>query len=159
MSLSNHQKAKKEKDKWDASEWAPIIHDRAFLSWIVKVPSEEEQSRARQISAQQMNKLEELWKDNPDATVDDLLRGNVSTDEVVQVALRYQDAYHYQSVFGPLILREADYDKKTKESQTQNSIANLRWDTGILFSNIQKKLFIGGTILDCIIWSLVDTHL
>ena len=31
-----------------------------------------------------MNKLEELWKDNPDATVDDLLRGNVSTDEVVQ---------------------------------------------------------------------------
>jgi len=28
--------AKKEKDKWDASEWAPIIHDRAFLSWIVK---------------------------------------------------------------------------------------------------------------------------
>ena len=106
------------------------------MSWIVKVPSEEEQSRARQISAQQMNKLEELWKDNPDATVDDLLRGNVSTDEVVQVALRYQDAYHYQSVFGPLILREADYDKKTKESQTQNSIANLRWDTG-LFSNIK----------------------
>ena len=107
------------------------------MSWIVKVPSEEEQSRARQISAQQMNKLEELWKDNPDATVDDLLRGNVSTDEVVQVALRYQDAYHYQSVFGPLILREADYDKKTKESQTQNSIANLRWDTGV-FSNIKS---------------------
>ena len=112
------------------------------MSWIVKVPSEEEQSRARQISAQQMNKLEELWKDNPDATVDDLLRGNVSTDEVVQVALRYQDAYHYQSVFGPLILREADYDKKTKESQTQNSIANLRWDTG-MFSNI------GTTKLQC----------
>ena len=48
-------------------------------------------ARARQISAQQMNKLEELWKENPDATVDDLLRGNVATDEVAQVALRYQE--------------------------------------------------------------------
>ena len=38
-----------------------------------------------------MNKLEELWKENPDATVDDLLRGNVATDEVAQVALRYQE--------------------------------------------------------------------
>ena len=56
--ISHSVLAKKEKDKWDASEWAPIIHDRAFLSWIVKVPNEEEQSRARQISAQQMNKLE-----------------------------------------------------------------------------------------------------
>ena len=78
-----------------------------------------------------MNKLEELWKETPDATVDDLLRGAVNTDEVTQVALRYQDAYHYQSIFGPLILREADYDKKTKESQTQNQIANLRWDTAL----------------------------
>ena len=28
-------------------------------------------------------------------------------------------------------MREADYDKKTKESQTQNQIANLRWDTAL----------------------------
>jgi len=55
------------------------------------VPADEEQARARQISAQQMNKLEELWKESPDATVDDLLRGAVNTDEVAQVALRYQD--------------------------------------------------------------------
>ena len=38
-----------------------------------------------------MNKLEELWKESPEATVDDLLRGAVNTDEVAQVALRYQD--------------------------------------------------------------------
>ena len=94
--------AKKEKEKWDASEWAPIIHDRAFLSWIVKVPGEEEQARARQISAQQMNKLEELWKENPDATVDDLLRGNVATDEVAQVALRYQEGFEFSIVINPV---------------------------------------------------------
>ena len=46
----------------DASQWQPLIQDRCFLSWLVKIPSEEEQLRARQITAQQINKLEELWK-------------------------------------------------------------------------------------------------
>ena len=46
----------------DASQWQPLIQDRCFLTWLVKIPSEEEQMRARQITAQQINKLEELWK-------------------------------------------------------------------------------------------------
>ena len=44
------------------SNWQPLIQDRCFLSWLVKIPSEKEQARARQISASQINKLEELWK-------------------------------------------------------------------------------------------------
>lgn len=47
---------------WDSSQWQPLIQDRCFLSWLVKIPSEQEQLRARQIAAQQINKLEELWK-------------------------------------------------------------------------------------------------
>lgn len=46
----------------DQNQWQPLISDRSFLSWLVKVPSEQEQLRARQISAQQITKLEELWK-------------------------------------------------------------------------------------------------
>ena len=46
----------------DPSQWQPLIQDRQFLPWLVKVPSEQEQLRGRQISAQQINKLEELWK-------------------------------------------------------------------------------------------------
>lgn len=46
----------------DPVQWQPLINDRSFLSWLVKVPSEQEQLRARQITAQQLNKLEELWK-------------------------------------------------------------------------------------------------
>jgi regulator of nonsense transcripts 1 len=49
---------------WDSSQWQPLIQDRCFLSWLVKIPSEQEQLRARQITAQQINKLEELWKVN-----------------------------------------------------------------------------------------------
>ncbi len=37
---------------------------RSFLPWIVKVPSDQDQARARQISAHQIQKLEELWKVN-----------------------------------------------------------------------------------------------
>jgi hypothetical protein len=33
------------------------------------------------------------------------------------VLLRYEDAYQYQNIFGPLVKLEADYDKKLKESQ------------------------------------------
>lgn len=50
---------------WDSSQWQPLIQDRCFLSWLVKIPSEQEQLRARQITAQQINKLEELWKVRP----------------------------------------------------------------------------------------------
>ena len=46
----------------DPAEWKPLIEDRCFLSWLVKIPSEQEQFRARQVTAQQINKLEELWK-------------------------------------------------------------------------------------------------
>ncbi|WAR01019.1 RENT1-like protein [Mya arenaria] len=42
----------------------------------------------------------------------------------------YDDAYQYQSIFGPLVKLEADYDKKLKESQTQDNIV-VRWDVGL----------------------------
>jgi len=38
------------------------------------------------------------------------------------VLLRYEDAYQYQNIFGPLVKFEADYDRKLKESQTQDNI-------------------------------------
>ena len=57
-----------------------------------QVPSEQEQLRARQISAQQINKVEELWKTNPEATLEDLEKPGVD-DEPQPVALKYEDAY------------------------------------------------------------------
>jgi hypothetical protein len=35
--------------EWDLETWMPLIEDRAFLSWLVAVPSEAEQLRARQV--------------------------------------------------------------------------------------------------------------
>ncbi|KAG7153385.1 Regulator of nonsense transcripts 1-like, partial [Homarus americanus] len=106
---------------WDPEQWKPLINDRALLPWLVRVPSEAEQLRARQITAQQINKLEELWKENASATFDDLERPGVD-EEPQQVCLRYEDGFQYQNIFGPLVKLEADYDKKLKESQTQDKI-------------------------------------
>lgn len=67
-----------------------------FSRWLTcrafQIPSEQEQLRARQISAQQINKVEELWKTNPDASLEDLEKPGVD-DEPQPVAVKYEDAY------------------------------------------------------------------
>ncbi len=100
----------------------------------MKIPSDVEQVRARQITAAQINRLEELWKDNVDADLETLFEagdsGNSfigSTEAVQHVLLRYEDGYQYQNIFGPLVKLEADYDKRLKESQTQVSSHLISW--------------------------------
>jgi regulator of nonsense transcripts 1 len=115
--------------EWNPNEWQPLINDRSFLPWLVKVPSEQEQARARQISAAQINKLEDLWKVSPEAALHDLEKPGVD-EEPQSVLLRYEDAYQYQNIFGPLVKMEADDDKRLKESQTQEHV-QVRWDYGL----------------------------
>ncbi|KAG0473014.1 hypothetical protein HPP92_014871 [Vanilla planifolia] len=124
---------------WDLSQWCPLIDDRCFLPWLVKVPSEQEQLRARQITAQQINKVEELWKTNPDASLEDLEKPGVD-DEPQPVALKYEDAYQYQNVFAPLIKLEANYDKMMKESQSKDNVT-IRWDIGLNKKRIAYFVF------------------
>ncbi|GAB9471571.1 Regulator of nonsense transcript [Globisporangium polare] len=114
---------------WDMSQWLPLIDDRSFLPWLVKVPSEHEQLRSRQITSTQIAKLEELWRDNPLAVVEDLDRPGVD-DEPIAVMDKYEDGYQYQNIFGPLVKMESDYDKKMKEAQTQDGVS-VRWDIGL----------------------------
>ncbi|BES94730.1 nonsense-mediated mRNA decay protein 1 [Nesidiocoris tenuis] len=114
---------------WDQEQWKPLITDRCFLTWLVKVPAEQDQLRARQVSATQIAKMEELWRDNADATFSDLEKPGVD-EEPQQVLLRYEDGYQYQNIFGPLVKLEADYDKRLKESQTQDNV-DVRWDVGL----------------------------
>lgn len=124
--------------QWNSALWAPLIDDRSFLSWLVKPPSETEQLRSRQISFGQINLLEDLWRENPNATLESLTSpSSTSEGELASlladpnpILLRYEDAYQYQNIFGPLVKIEADYDKRLKESQTQTDIV-VRWDLGL----------------------------
>ena len=115
--------------EWDLTQWMPLIEDRSFLSWLVKVPTEKEQLRARQITTSQINKLEEAWRTNPDASLFDLERPGM--DEAVQpVLMRYEDGYNYQNMIAPLVQLEAEYDRQVKEQQRQEDVS-VRWETGL----------------------------
>jgi len=70
---------------WDLTQWNALIEDRSFLSWLVKVPSEKEQLMSTPITATQINLIEELWREKPDATLLDLEREG--PEEVIQETL------------------------------------------------------------------------
>ena len=114
---------------WDLSQWSPLIEDRSFLPWLVKVPSEQEQLRARHITNNQITKLEEVWRENSEATVEDLEKPGID-DEPQPALLRYEDGYQYQNIIAPLVKLEADYDQRMKEAQSQEDVV-VRWDMGL----------------------------
>lgn len=62
--------------------------DRQFVPWLVTQPTEAELLRARHITPAQINRLEEAWKANPKATVDDIDKPG-EDDEPLHVALKY----------------------------------------------------------------------
>lgn len=114
---------------WDTSKWTPLIVDRSFSSWLISAPSEEELRMARTITPVQMIKLEEMWRDNPKATIEDLNRPEME-NQIPQVSLRYADGYEYQRCFAPLVMHEAEYDRRQKEAQTQSNVS-VTWDMGL----------------------------
>eukprot|EP00392_Amoebophrya_sp_AT5.2_P007086 g7100.t1 len=124
--------------EWDMSKWEPLISNRMFLPWLVKEP--EAGDKRRMITMGQVNKLEEVWKTSqPNATLLDVERGaytggaNSGAEEeetTRSITLRYEDAYQYQHTFAPLVKMEADYDKRMKESQSQQNV-KVRWDIAL----------------------------
>jgi len=82
-------------------------------------------------------------EENAMAILDDLERdGTLGEGEPQPILLRYEDAYQYQNIFGPLVKIESDYDRKLKESLTQNDVT-VRWDMGLnqkRYATIQQSL-------------------
>lgn len=71
--------------------------------------------RARQITYEQINSLEEMRKNNPNVKLEDLNKTEKKR-KLKEVLLRYDDGNDYLDVFLPLIRAEAEHDKKIKES-------------------------------------------
>mmetsp|Transcript_11638 Transcript_11638/g.31346 ORF Transcript_11638/g.31346 Transcript_11638/m.31346 type:complete len:1021 (-) Transcript_11638:846-3908(-) len=112
--------------KWDLDKWQPLIEDRAFLSWLVKVPTEADASYARNISAEQISKLELLWRTDPHATLQDIDKPG-SLEEPEPARMHYNDGYHFQNILGPLIKLEAENDRRMKEEQSRSGVT-VHWD-------------------------------
>ncbi|KAG7368911.1 phospholipid-translocating P-type ATPase, flippase [Nitzschia inconspicua] len=126
---------------WELAQWHPLIQDRKFLPWLIKVPSDKLLLRARDLSQAQMTKLEELWKTEPEAKFSDLDRPDVLEDEEMQpTLLQYEDGFHYQNVLAPLVKIEADYDRQMKESLTEEHVS-VRWDKSLAGKNVATFTF------------------
>ena len=112
-------------------------------STVIQVPSDKQQIRARDITQEQINKLEELWKSEPEARFNDLDRPDaIDETELQSTLLHYEDGYHYQNVLAPLVKMEADYDKQMKESLAEESIS-VRWEKSLTGKNIATFSFSG----------------
>jgi len=110
----------------DLTSWQPLIEDRQFVPWLVRVPQGRDLERTRPITQAQMTALEELWMRNPTATVEDIGE-KVESEGASPVCIRYEDAYHYQNIYGPLLKLEADYDKTLAEAQRKEGI-EISWE-------------------------------
>ena len=130
--LARDADAQASEHDWDLSKWAPLVQEKELVQWLVKKPSETEASHARLCSVAQINQLEELWRTKPHAVLHDTLSvaGELLNAEPAAAQLRYEDAYQYQAVMGPLVQLEAEYDRRMKEAQTQDN-ASVRWDMGL----------------------------
>uniref|UniRef100_A0AC34QSM7 Upf1 domain-containing protein n=1 Tax=Panagrolaimus sp. JU765 TaxID=591449 RepID=A0AC34QSM7_9BILA len=116
-------------ENWNVEDWQPLVQERQLLNWLVKIPNEQEQLRAKQITASQITRIEELWKEDSDATFEDLDRPGIDM-EPDRVQLRYEDAFHYKRIFLPLVHLEADYDRRCKETISV-PIGQVRWNLGL----------------------------
>ena len=108
-----------------------------------QVPSDKLQLRARDITQSQINKLEELWKSEPDARFADLDRPDVVDEaKMAPTLLQYEDGFHYQNILAPLVKLEADYDRQMKESLSEESIS-VRWEKSLAGKNLGTFSFGG----------------
>ena len=123
------------KDKsanWDIEAWQPLIDEKQFLPWLVKVPDGRLQSRGRELSGPQIAMLEEMWKADPEAKLEESEKQGAQ-QALPRVPLRFESSPQYVQIFEPLVRLEAEYDKKMKDAQAQSGI-KVRWEW-----NLNKK--------------------
>ncbi|EGC29887.1 hypothetical protein DICPUDRAFT_84133 [Dictyostelium purpureum] len=117
---------------WDMSSWQPLINgaEKAFCSWLVKTPSQHDVERSRQISIIQILRLEEFWKNDPEATLRDIEAPRSDDEKPASTQLAYKDAYEYKEIISPLIELEAKHEKELRESLSQSNI-HIEWEQSI----------------------------
>ncbi|KFH05858.1 RNA helicase (UPF2 interacting domain) protein [Toxoplasma gondii MAS] len=115
---------------WDLTQWQPLIEGKSFLPWLVRSTlTAEEQRDCHVVTTQQLQRLEELWQKNPQATLEELSQTKEEAP-LPCVKLVYEDGFDYQRTFAPLVQAEADFDKQIKDGQKLVRV-KLRWEQGL----------------------------
>ncbi|KAL7675793.1 hypothetical protein ACOME3_002057 [Neoechinorhynchus agilis] len=121
---------------WDIEEWEPLIQNRQFLPWLVRVPTEHEMATVSDVGSNRIIAMEKQWKrarledeKSKDGSAKDT-EENAKEEEPERVEFKYNDAAHYSRIFGRLVELESREDRKLKESLKQEDI-EVRWDMGL----------------------------
>ena len=108
--------------EWDLEAWKPLIEEKRFLPWIVSVPTEEEDRKARKITIKEISKIEE-----------EIRNGKIPTtvpeavENIKRIKLKYSNPREYKEIYERLVRLDAEYDREVKQSQKKNDIS-LRWE-------------------------------
>uniref|UniRef100_A0A7S2RGG5 Upf1 domain-containing protein n=1 Tax=Mucochytrium quahogii TaxID=96639 RepID=A0A7S2RGG5_9STRA len=129
---------------WDMDSWTSLVCDKELRPWLVKVPSEEDQLKARNISTAQINLLEEAWKKNPNADGVNLEAQALEEEEIAHVQRVYEDGYSYQNIYSPLVNLEAECDRDMKDNLKQENVC-VTWKTSVANKGVATATFKPGT--------------
>lgn len=128
---------------WDPTTWLPLIEERQLLSWLVEVPDKKSRRAVkgmkRDLTGKQIAQLEELWKENPEATLESMLKGNgQSNSEFSMLPLQFADGEDYIASYLPLVRAEARCSKEMKEAVTYDGL-KVKWGGATVTG---KKVFV-----------------
>lgn len=107
---------------WETNEWQALIDHRKLLPWVAPVPTDEMMAHTRNVTQDQIRKLEAQWRMNKNTTIAEIDQDRAETLTLSPVLLRYNDAMEYQNVLAPLVEAEATCDRNMKESQALEHI-------------------------------------
>lgn len=120
--------------EWDVSQWSPLIHDKVFVDFLVDEPTEKQQLRSRQVDLNMITKIEDIWREDPEATIDDIDKfkngDGMDVDNMAPVQLRYDDGYEYQNIMAPLIYMESEENRRIKQDKVVSQII-VKWEKSL----------------------------
>ena len=114
--------------EWDLDQWQPLVEERALLKWLVAEPAPD--AARRRISDAEARRLEELWAENPQATLEDLQALGAQEEETPPLPMRYKDVAEYREVFGGLVEMEAEHERSLMENYEMTDLTLVWGDDG-----------------------------
>ena len=113
--------------EWATDDWQPLVADRALLPWVAPFPTPEETTTARLVLADDVQRVEALWRRNCDVSLEEMSKAT-ARPPLFPVLLRSKDCAIYHNLYVPLIDAESAADKAATESQTWE-VSYMQWAT------------------------------
>lgn len=115
---------------WDADTWSHIVKDKHVASFLLDDSISKDRNTLK-ISREEIRALENVWKKNPEATLDDVYAMDLKREnELEPIPSSFGTAKEYNRIFIPIINAEMESDKEDNDVKCIESV-NLRWENGI----------------------------